>query len=140
MAKARVAGTERPRREDVPLVTGEAQYTDDFQPPETAYAAILRSQHAHAGIDSIDTEAAEALDGVVAVFTSDALDEAGTDGRFRISGSFPGQRATEFSILARDVVRYTGEPIAVAIADDRYRAHEALDLVEVAYERRDAVA
>ena len=64
------------RREDPRLITGTASYTDDIQLPGMAHAAILRSPHAHARIKSIDTSAAEAADGVVAVFTGADVDLA----------------------------------------------------------------
>ena len=64
------------RREDPRLITGTATYTDDIQLPGMAHAAILRSPHAHARIKSIDTSAAEAADGVVAVFTGADLEAA----------------------------------------------------------------
>ena len=135
MTKVKVSGTEIPRFEDVPLIKGEGKYTDDFQPDGLTYAAILRSQHPHAKIVSIEVEAAKKIEGVIAVYTSEDLEIDQVPGMFHIKGSFEGQRDSKFSILARGSVRYTGEPIAIVIADDRYVAHEALALIGVKYER-----
>ena len=62
MAKVKVSGTEIPRFEDVPLIKGEGKYTDDFQPDGLTYAAILRSQHPHAKIVSVEVEAAKKIE------------------------------------------------------------------------------
>ena len=117
MAKTKVSGTEIPRFEDIPLIKGEGKYTDDFQPDGLAYAAILRSQHAHAKIVSIDVEEANEMEGVVAVYTSEDLENDQIPGMFHVKGPFEGQRDSKFSILAREYVRYTGEPIAIVIAE-----------------------
>jgi len=69
------------RREDPALITGRAKYTDDLKLPNMAYVAILRSPHAHARIKSIDTSKAKALDGVVAVFTAEDVEQSGVPGQ-----------------------------------------------------------
>ena len=69
-----MVGTAVQRREDRRLLTGDARYTDDIQQPRTGYLALLGSQYAHAGIESIDASDAEAMDDVLAVYTYDDLD------------------------------------------------------------------
>ncbi len=132
------------RREDPPLVSGEARFTDDLSPAEfemdtLLHAAILRSQYANANIVDVDTEAAEALDGVVAVFTGEDVATSDASGQIAVAGNFPGQRTPPFSMLASDRARFTGEAIAVVLAEDRYTAHDGADKIDVKYERRDAV-
>ena len=122
------------RREDPPLLTGEAEYADDLQYPDSAHVAILRSQYAHARVRGIDTSAVGDLDGVVAVYTREDLLEAG------LSGEMPGDDApfavdVDRPLLAGDRVRYQGDSVAAVVAEDRYTAHEALDLIDVEYER-----
>ncbi len=135
MVKRQALGSEIRRFEDIPLIKGEGKYTDDFHPERLAYAAILRSQHAHAKILSVDAKGASEMDGVIGVYTSEDLEVGGVPGIFHIQGAFEGQKSSEFSILAQEYVRYTGEPIAIVIADDRYVAHEALSKIIVKYER-----
>lgn len=134
----------RGRREDPPLLKGEARYTDDIPAEELAggrplHAAIHRSRHANADLVTVDTDAAEALDGVIDVFTAADVAASDASGTIEIDGSFPGQLTTEFSMLADDRVRFTGEAIAVAVAEDRYTAHDAVERIEVNYERRGTV-
>ena len=122
------------RREDPRLITGTASYTDDITLPGMAYAAILRSPHAHARIKSIDTSAAAAMDGVVAVFTG-----ADINAEFNpvpCAWLIPDSdlKAVDHPPIANDVVRYQGDAVAVVVADCRYAAEDALELIEVDYE------
>ena len=129
----RIFGSGIRRREDPRLITGGATYTDDVQLPGMAYAAILRSPHAHAKINSINTIAAKASPGVVAVFTG-----ADTDG---VLSPIPcawippdsDVKAVAHPALAKDVVRYQGDAVAVIVAEDRYQAEDALELIDVDY-------
>ena len=129
----RIFGSGIRRREDPRLITGGATYTDDVQLPGMAYAAILRSPHAHAKINSINTIAAKASPGVVAVFTG-----ADTDG---VLSPIPcawippdsDVKAVAHPALAKDVVRYQGDAVAVIVAEDRYQAEDALELINVDY-------
>ena len=116
------------RVEDAALLTGRGRYIDDLGArPGTLHAAILRSSHAHATIDAIDTAAARALPGVAAVITgADLADITAT-----LVASV--RAATDARPIATDRVRYVGEPVAVAIAADRYIAEDALDRIEVTY-------
>jgi carbon-monoxide dehydrogenase large subunit len=126
------------RREDPHLLAGDAEYVDDIQYPGTTHLAILRSQYAHAHIESIDTSAAEDADGVLAVYTREDLLADGLDGT--IPGDDPDHGASvDRPFLAGEKTRYQGDPIAGVVAEDRYVAHDALDLIEVEYERLDAV-
>jgi len=104
-----------------------------------AHAAILRSQYGHATIESIDTSAAEDADGVLAVFTSEDIEASDAPGVIQAPPIMPNAVPTPFPVLAKDVVRYTGEAIAVVVAEDRYAANDALDLIDVDYDRREAV-
>jgi len=126
------------RREDPHLLAGDAEYVDDIQYPGTTHLAILRSQYAHAHIESIDTSAAEDADGVLAVYTREDLLADGLDGT--IPGDDPDHGVSvDRPFLAGEKTRYQGDPIAGVVAEDRYVAHDALDLIEVEYERLDAV-
>jgi carbon-monoxide dehydrogenase large subunit len=128
------------RREDPKLLTGDAEYTDDIQYPRMAHMAVHRSQYGHARIEGVDTSDAEDVDGVVAVYTHEDL--AGTDVPGNLAIWVDGEEGATYPdrpILARGKVRYQGEPIALVVADDRYTAHEAAELVDVEYERLDAV-
>ncbi|MGM0591354.1 MAG: xanthine dehydrogenase family protein molybdopterin-binding subunit [Halobacteriota archaeon] len=133
---ADILGSAIVRREDPALLTGNAEYTDDIQRPRMTHLAIKRSQHANARIESVDTSAAAAIDGVVAVFTADDID---------VSGNIPTGwlldtlEQVDHPILASDRVRYQGDAIAVVVAEERYLAHDAVDRIEVEYERLDAV-
>jgi 2-furoyl-CoA dehydrogenase large subunit len=122
------------RVEDAALLTGRGRYMDDLAVKTgTLYAALLRSPHAHADILSFDIEAARALPGVVAVLSgADLLPVTGT---LVSSVRAPMEART----MAVDRVRYVGEPVAVAIATDRYIAEDALDLIDIAYRQRPAV-
>ena len=127
------------RREDPRLITGRATYTDDIFLPATAHAAILRSPHAHARIKRIDTAKASASDGVVAVYTG-----ADTDGVLEpipCAWLIPDSdlKAVAHPAIAKDVVRYQGDAVAVVVAEDRYQAEDALQLIDVDYEPLTAV-
>ena len=122
------------RFEDAALLTGRGRYFDDVATPAgTLHAAILRSPHGHATIAAIDTAQAVALPGVAAVLT-------GRDIQALTSSLVVGVKAPmECWPIATDRVRYMGEPVAIAVATDRYIAEDALDLIEVRYDRLPAV-
>jgi carbon-monoxide dehydrogenase large subunit len=127
------------RREDPALVTGKGKYTDDFSMPGMTYAVIVRSPHAHARINSIDTSVAAAHPGVVAVFTGKDIQASGVGGVVPVGWLHPDLKQVAHPILAIDTVRYVGDGVAVVVAEDRYTARDAADLVEVEYEPMDAV-
>ena len=132
------------RIEDPRLVRGDGRYSDDVSLPKQAYAVLVRSPHAHAGLRGIDARAALAAPGVLAVFTADdlAADRVGnlpTDrNRKRRDGSpaFPTPRPA----LARGRVRHVGDPVALVIAETHEAAVDAAEKVAVDYEPLPAVA
>src|SRR3989304_183149 len=116
------------RKEDIRLVKGEAAYVDDLN-MDCYQAAILRSPYAHARISRIDLTKAAALKGVVAVLTGQGVARETKP----ISARAITRPATQY-VMAADKVRYVGEPVAAVVAEDRYIAEDALDLIEVEYE------
>jgi aerobic carbon-monoxide dehydrogenase large subunit len=125
------------RREDPRLITGTATYLDDIKMPGMHHAIVVRSRHAAAKIKGIDSTAAAALPGVVAIFTGA---DVATLGAVPTAASLPGLRVPHHHLLAQDRVYYVGHPIAVVVATDRYIAQDAADLVEVDYDVLPAVA
>ncbi|AHG03952.1 carbon-monoxide dehydrogenase [Halobacterium sp. DL1] len=132
-------GDSMERREDLELITGHGDYLDDLKRPGMLYVSFVRSEYAHARIEDIDTEAAEAHDDVVAVFTHEDVEAAGVPGDIPQIYRVPNLTETEHLLFARDKVRYQGKPVAAVVATDRYAAHNALDLVDVNYERLETV-
>ncbi|MCG8353115.1 MAG: xanthine dehydrogenase family protein molybdopterin-binding subunit [Chloroflexales bacterium] len=131
--KPRMVGRSIKRREDPQLITGHGNYLDDIKLPGMAHAAILRSPYAHANIKSIDTSQAAALPGVIGVYTgNDMLDINPLPYAWQAAGV--PNNANGPRVLASDAVHYVGEGVAVVVAEDRYVARDALDLVEVDYE------
>jgi 2-furoyl-CoA dehydrogenase large subunit len=122
------------RREDAALLTGSGHYADDIGVrPGTLHAAFLRSPHAHAHIKSIDISRATELPGVRTVMV-------GTDIREWAKPFVVGvKQPMEHWCIAIDKVRYAGEPVAVVVAENRYLAEDALDLINVEYESLDAI-
>jgi carbon-monoxide dehydrogenase large subunit len=126
------------RREDPRLITGAGEFVDDLRVPGCLHAAMLRSPHAHARIVSIDVSAARRAPGVVGVFV--AADLGAVGGPIPIYAPHPALPVPcRISVLARDRVRFVGEAVAVVVADDPYRAHDALDVIRVEYEALPAV-
>lgn len=127
-------GQSLPRVEDAALLTGRGRYIDDLGTrPGTCDAAILRSPHGHALIKSISIAAARRAPGVVAILT-------GADVQRLSTSMVVGIKAPlECWPIAIGRVRYVGEPVAVVVAQDRYLAEDALDLIEVEYEPLPAV-
>ncbi|HMH98231.1 MAG TPA: xanthine dehydrogenase family protein molybdopterin-binding subunit, partial [Bradyrhizobium sp.] len=121
-------GQSIPRVEDAPLLTGRGRFIDDLGVrPGTLYAAILRSPHAHAEILSIDLAAALRADGVVAVLTGDDIKALTTSLVVGVKAPI------ECWPIAVGRVRYVGESVAVVVASDRYKAEDAVDLIDVRY-------
>jgi carbon-monoxide dehydrogenase large subunit len=132
MPVSRLVGARVKRREDPGLMRGLGVYVDDVKSPGMLHVAILRSPHAHARIKSIDANAARQLAGVVTVFTGSELkDEIGT---IPTTADNPTLRIPPHRVLAADKVCYVGEGVAVVVAEDRYTARDALDLIQVDYE------
>jgi CO/xanthine dehydrogenase Mo-binding subunit len=110
-------------------VTGETQFVDDLSLENLLHGVVVRSPHHHARIVRISTEAAKRLDGVVAVLTID--DVPGTK-------AF-GAMIPDRPVLAFDVVRHKGEPVALVVAESKLAAQRALKAVEVEYEELPSV-
>jgi aerobic carbon-monoxide dehydrogenase large subunit len=131
------------RREDIRFITGKGHFTDDINRPGQAYAYFLRSPHAHATIDRIDSSAAQKSPGVVAIFTGADIeaDKVGglicgwmihsKDGSPMKAGAHPA--------LAQGKVRYVGDHVAVVIADTYAQARDAAEKVAVDYGQLPAV-
>src|SRR6266540_4050131 len=115
------------RVEDPPLVMGSARYTEDLALPEAVHVVFVRSVLGHARVTGIDTAEAAAAPGVVAVLTADDLDLE------PLRPSF-GPAAFARPALAREVVRFMGEAVAVVVASSREQALDAAELVQVDYE------
>ena len=114
------------------LVTGAGRFVADVGVPGMLHAAVLRSRHAHARLVSIDAKRALEMPGVRAVLTAgDVPDTAIIPNRVAAP---PGTQRYLQPAIARDVVRYVGEPMALVVADDRYLAEDALERLDVVYE------
>ncbi len=120
------------RKEDPRLVRGMGQFCDDIQLPGMLHLAILRSPFAHAKILSIDTSAALAHPKVKAVITGADLAEQGLAWMPTLSNDVQ-------AVLATDKVRFQHQEVAFVVADDRYSARDALELIDIQYERLDPV-
>ncbi|WP_436529248.1 aerobic carbon-monoxide dehydrogenase large subunit [Actinoplanes sp. HUAS TT8] len=120
------------RKEDPRFLRGRGRYTDDVQLPGMLHMAVLRSPFAHARIVSVDTTAAEASPGVRAVITGETLAGLGLAWMPTLSNDVQ-------AVLATDKVRFQGQEVAVVVADDRYQARDALELIDVEYDVLDPV-
>ena len=129
----RVVGRSLRRKEDLRLLTGASCFVDDFERPEALHAAILRSPHAHARIAAVDASAALGDERVVDVLTSADLPHPLPRIPMRMY-ALEGMDRLLQPPLADGVVRYSGEPVAVVLAESRYAAEDALERVQVAYE------
>ncbi|MGM0591664.1 MAG: xanthine dehydrogenase family protein molybdopterin-binding subunit [Halobacteriota archaeon] len=129
----------RSRREDPALVTGSAKYTDDVQPERVVHAAFLRCPYGHARVEGVDVEPATEIEGVVAAFDATTLADAGGPTAIPAPNYFPGPDTVDRPVLVGDTARFSGEPVAVVFAEDRYLANRALDAVTVEYERLPAL-
>ncbi len=115
------------RKEDARFLRGQGRYLDDMDMPGMLHGAILRSPVAHAIIKSIDTSAAEAHPKVKAVITGATLEGLGL-------AWVPTLSYDTAAVLATDKVRFQGQEVAFVIAEDKYSARDALELIEVDYE------
>jgi carbon-monoxide dehydrogenase large subunit len=120
------------RKEDARFIRGRGTYVDDIQLPDMLYGAVLRSPFAHARVVSIDTTAAVQHPKVHAVLTGADLQERGLAWMPTISGDMQ-------AVLALDKVCFQGQEVAFVVADDRYSARDALELIDVEYEPLPAV-
>ncbi|MFN8145951.1 MAG: molybdopterin cofactor-binding domain-containing protein, partial [Candidatus Nanopelagicales bacterium] len=120
------------RKEDVRFLRGQGNYVDDVNLPGMLHGAVLRSPFAHARIVSIDTSAAEALPGVKAVITGAVLETLGL-------AWMPTLSYDTQAVLATDKVRFQGQEVAFVVAESRYIARDALELIDVEYDPLPAV-
>jgi carbon-monoxide dehydrogenase large subunit len=133
-----LVGASLRRSEDVRFVTGRGRYVADVVEPGQCHAVVVRSAFAHARVTRVDTAAALRAPGVLAVLTSADLGAVGTPIPIRLA-PLPGfDRYLQWP-LARDRVRYAGEPVALVVAEDRYAAEDAAARVVVDYDALDAV-
>jgi aerobic carbon-monoxide dehydrogenase large subunit len=138
-----IIGDEPKRREDLRFLTGRGSYLDDLTFDGLAHAVVLRSPHAHAGVECIDSHAARAMPGVLAVLTAE---DARADGLkpLRPSAEANVQTGEPFAfapqpLLAEAKVRYVGEPVALIVAETRAQALDAAEQVVVDYASLPAV-
>ncbi len=131
-------GSSPRRKEDRRLLVGAGRYLDDLTRHGLLHLGVVRSPHAHARLLKVDTREALAAPGVVAAWSAGDVPEAS---RPILAGSDGAHAGRPFAapVLAGEVVRYVGEPVAVVVADDPYRLADALERVAVDYEPRPAV-
>ncbi len=131
------------RIEDPRLLTGEALFVDDVEIHGMLHAAFLRSDYAHAYLKSVDVSAAQAREGVVAVFTAEMMGDDWSPGPPLVSPPPTVEDVIFHSRtqvpLVKDKVRHVGEPIAIVIAESRYIAEDAVDDIVVDLEPLDVV-
>ena len=120
------------RVEDARFIRGKGNYLDDMELPNMLHMAILRSPHAHARIRSIDTAAAGAMPGVIAVVTGELMAQHKLAWMPTLSGDTQ-------AVLATDKVRFQGQEVAAVIAETKYQAEDARDAIVVEYDVLQAV-
>lgn len=131
-AKATLVGKSVLRKEDGPLLRGQGKFAADINFPNQLYMRVVRSTYAHGNIVSVDLAPALAIPGVVAAWSfTDVADIPPIDFRLTRLEQLAAYRQT---ILARDKVRYVGDPVAVVFAEDPYLAEDAAEHVEVEIE------
>jgi carbon-monoxide dehydrogenase large subunit len=140
MAITQLIGAKIHRREDPRLVSGHGRYVDDFTRPGTVHMAVVHSTMPHARITSIDTSAARTAPGVLAVLTAADFEKV-LSGPMPVAPAFVAEKKTvpdRLPLVASEVC-FEGEPVAVVIADERYKAADAAQLVVVDYDPLPAV-
>ena len=120
-------GSSRKRVEDARFTQGKGNYVDDIKLPDMLFGDFVRSQHAHARVKSIDTSAAMELPGVIAVLTAKDLEPLSLHWMPTLAGD-------KQMVLADGKVLFQGQEVAFVVAEDRYIAADAVDLVKVEYE------
>jgi aerobic carbon-monoxide dehydrogenase large subunit len=135
---AKYMGQKVKRTEDPRLIQGIGHYVDDIKLVDTLHVVILRSPYAHAKINSIDTSAAKAAAGVVAVYTG--ADVEGKVGNVPCAGALPGLKVPKMPVLAQGKVFFVGHPVAAVVATDKYKAKDAADLIEIDYDPLDVIS
>ena len=125
--RPKLVGARVQRVEDPRLLTGKGAYVDDHRLPGTLHVAFVRSDYPHAKINSIDVAEALEVPGVVAIHTAETI--AGLHTALRATSRMKNYHATELQPLAQGKVRYVGEPVAAVVAESRYVAEDAAQLV-----------
>jgi carbon-monoxide dehydrogenase large subunit len=128
----KVLGARIRRREDPIVISGTVIYTDDLNLPGMAYMTLLRSPYGHARSKSIDTSAAKQVEGVVMVLTGKDIE--GKVGNLPTAWLLPDTKVPAHPTLAIDTVTFTGDPVALVVAESRGAARDALDKIDVEYE------
>ena len=138
------SGVAYARTEDHRLITGQGQYTADVQYPGMLHLHVIRSMHAHARITRLDLSAVKTAPGVRWVMTAEDIDtNAGQDLPNAVSVKDrhgEPQRVARMPVLARDTVRFVGQPIAFVIADSAYQAQDAAELADLEFDILPAAA
>ena len=126
------------RTEDHRLITGQGQYTADVQYPGMLHLHVIRSMHAHARIVRLDLSAVATAPGVRWVMTAQDIDaHGGQDLPNAVAVKDrhgQAQRVARMPVLARDVVRFVGQPIAFVVADSAYQAQDAAELADIEFD------
>src|SRR4051794_33333043 len=135
----RYTGARVKRVEDARILTGTGQYVDDLKRERMLHVAFVRSPYAHATITSVDVDAAREVPGVVAVLTSADLDAVLRPGPIGMA-ALMGGGGPSYTVLASDKVRLVGDPVVMVVAENRYVAEDACELVEVDYDPLPPVA
>lgn len=132
MARKKYIGMSVLRTEDPLFLTGRAKYTDDVHLPGLLHAAFLRSPHPHAKILSIDTTAAKAVEGVIAVFTEEDINKV--CGKYTTSLARPEVLTITRSVMNSERALYVGQPLVLVVATSRYTAEDGVDAIEIEWE------
>jgi len=125
-------GKRQLRTEDHRLLTGQGRYIDDIDIPDALHACFVRSPYAHARILSIDSADAEEMPGVVGIFTGKDLSQWTTN--FRMAPPIEGVKPVEMTTLPIDKLIFHGDLVACIVANNRYIAEDAMELVDIDYE------
>ncbi|WP_017772423.1 xanthine dehydrogenase family protein molybdopterin-binding subunit [Paraburkholderia kururiensis] len=139
----RMIGASVKRKEDYRFLTGSGQYTDDIVLPQQAYAVFVRSPYAHATIQSVNTDAAKSMPGVIAVFTGADLAAENVGGLpcgwliHSIDGS--PMHEPPHPVIAHTKARHVGDQVALVIAESVKEAKDAAETIEVEYDMLPAV-
>jgi len=120
-------GTARKRKEDARFIRGQGHFVDDIKLPDMVHGDFVRSPHAHARILSIDTEAALAVDGVIAVITAKDLEPLGLHWMPTLAGDVA-------AVLADKKVHFQNQEVAFVVGEDRYAVSDGVQAVAVEYE------
>jgi carbon-monoxide dehydrogenase large subunit len=131
--RSKKVGARVKRLEDPRLLTGQGAYVDDKRFADTLHLAFRRSDQSHAKILAIDTSAAKAVHGVVAVILAQDLE--GSVSPIHAVSKMADYHSTAILPLAREKVRFVGEAVVAVVAENRYIAEDAADLIQIDYEQ-----